>query len=262
MAAAEASRRASPGGRRQPSAGEVVDVVVLADDEALPSRAGAAVDLAVDLQDHRPPSSGSSAYAFGRSITRARRRLGGGGTSPRSRPRRGTRRRRSSPRPRTPARARGRSRRDDRLAHPARGARRKRASARCTGARLVVSLEEGVQLVVERPDAVPSSRRTAPRWASSAAVLRRAVECSRRGAPARAASSRRMRPSIPFAPRAEDRHEPAGEQGADDVCEVVVGRRTSAPARARLLPQDRGVQALQLGPGSMPSSRRAPRRSW
>ena len=34
---------------------EVVDVVVLADDEALPLALGAAVDAAVDLEDHRAP---------------------------------------------------------------------------------------------------------------------------------------------------------------------------------------------------------------
>src|SRR5439155_14401570 len=35
--------------------GEVVEVVVFADDEALPLASGAAVDAAVDLEDHAPP---------------------------------------------------------------------------------------------------------------------------------------------------------------------------------------------------------------
>ena len=52
MAAAQLRRERHGNGARKVGLGEVVDVVVLGDDEALPLTFGSAVDLTVELQDH------------------------------------------------------------------------------------------------------------------------------------------------------------------------------------------------------------------
>ena len=54
MAATELRRQRHRDDGGDVRAGEIVDVVVLGDDEALPFTLRPAVDLAVDLQDHRP----------------------------------------------------------------------------------------------------------------------------------------------------------------------------------------------------------------
>ena len=151
-----ASPRARPARGSSVGLREVVDVVVLADDVALPLAPRPRSTPPWILRTTVRSSSESSLYSFGTSISAA---LPSGrvqelpAVAGRAR---GTRRGRAPRRRRgTPAPARRRSCRDDQLAAAAPRSRSTAASREPGGAGPArVALEDRVQLVVERPDAV------------------------------------------------------------------------------------------------------------
>ena len=160
VAPAQARCERDRDGRRDVRATEVVDVVVLGDDEALPLALGERVDRSMELEEDGAAVERQLRRIRVRDVDRARllARERGARTSRETAPmRRTSRRRPPPPPPRTRARARGRtgSRRSAGAARRARGAAAASAARnRCTGCGSSGLLEAPVQLVVERARAV------------------------------------------------------------------------------------------------------------
>ena len=218
--------------------GEVVDVVVLADDEALPLALGPPVDAAVDLEDHRAALEREVGVGV-RDVDERRVAVGGDVQELAAVPARARcRRRRRTPR-RPPERALERVvevRRDDQLMRPA--ARSQQASE--LGQRV-----DGRARARTRGRRARAARRTAARrpcvsatysatWARSRACVRRTVEVLDEvgrdlGRARQAVLGAARRDSRP---RRATSDEPAGEQRPDDVAEVVLGDGAAADARS------------------------------
>ena len=200
--------------------------------------------MPVDLQQRRAARSRARpAYAFGSSTTTAlavgRR---GGRTCRGSGPRRCRRPRRAPPRPRrTPA---PRTRRSAVVTISScgscswRSSRGIEASQRASGPGSALGAERQMELVVQRPDPVACG--------DGLAEIREAAAVPRERRSALRANLRQLEPAQAAGAGAEHGHEPAREQRAQHLVEVIVERRRRSDDESALLPQDRAVQALQL----------------